>query len=121
MIWLAIGLAGGLGASLRYVIDRSVGGLLSASRFPWGIWLVNVTGSLGAGVVAGLASSGVVGPEIRAVVAGGFLGGYTTFSTAMLQVFAATANREVVVAALNLLGTLVVSVMAALAGFALAS
>jgi CrcB protein len=80
-----IGLGGFAGANARYEV-----GLLVASRwgtsFPWGTLLINVSGSFVIGffltlVVARLSSA----PKLRALVATGFLGAFTTFSTFSLE------------------------------------
>lgn len=79
MTTLMIALAGGLGAAVRFVLDAELTTRLG-SRFPWGIVLVNVTGSF----LIGLATGSLHG-TVETVVATGFLGGYTTFSTASLD------------------------------------
>jgi fluoride exporter len=84
MIWVAVAVAGGLGAACRYLLDRAIS-TRSASRLPWGTVVVNVTGSLVAGAIAGLAADAVVGEQLQLVAAGGFLGAYTTFSTWMFE------------------------------------
>lgn len=120
MIWAAVAVAGALGAVCRFLLDTLVSGRTNRI-FGWGTFLVNVSGSLAAGVVAGLAVGAVVPSEVQVVVAGGFLGAYTTFSTAMydsVRLFEAGAPRAAVT---NLLGTLVTSVAAATVGWVLAS
>jgi CrcB protein len=81
---LALALAGGLGAGTRFVLDGVVGRSVSTA-FPLGTVLINISGSFLLGIVAGLAVTGAV-PQPVALVAGtGFLGGYTTFSTASVE------------------------------------
>ncbi|MGH8905900.1 MAG: fluoride efflux transporter FluC [Egibacteraceae bacterium] len=60
----------------RYVVDAAVSSR-ARGAFPWSTFVINVTGSLVLGAVAGLA----LGEVPRAVLGTGFLGGYTTFST----------------------------------------
>ena len=112
MIWVAIAVAGGLGAVARYLLDRWVSARV-ASALPWGTWVVNVTGSFLAGVVAGLSTSGLVDVEMQTVVAGGFLGAYTTFSTAMFQAALEFDGEQPTAGLVNLVGTLVAAVLAA--------
>ena len=73
MSWLAVAVGAGAGAAARHVLDRA----LTRSRFPVGILVVNLLGSLLAGVVAGAAP----GPRVTELVAVGLLGGFTTAST----------------------------------------
>lgn len=104
--------AGGVGAVLRYLVDVGVS-RLAGRRFPWGILVVNATGSFALGVVtAGL-------PDLAFVVGAGLLGGYTTFSTAMLDALLLWRNGERPASATYLVGTLVAAIVAALGGLAL--
>jgi fluoride exporter len=119
MIWFAVAIAGGSGASTRFVVDHLVTSRL-ASRFPWGTWFVNVTGSFLAGLVTGLALAEWAGPELHVVLAGGFLGAYTTFSTAMLQAVAQVEAGRSLHAFGNLVGTVVAALGAAGLGLGLA-
>lgn len=116
MIWVAVAVAGGLGAACRYLVDRAVSTRL-ASRLPWGTVVVNVSGSLVAGVVVGLAATGVVPAGLELVVAGGFLGAYTTFSTAMMEAATLLEQRRPLRASATLLVPPVLATAAALAGW----
>ena len=77
--------AGARGAVLRLLVDEAVsvraGHDPAGRRFPWGVLAVNVSGSLVLGVVAGLALYHGFGGRPRLVLATGFCGAYTTFST----------------------------------------
>jgi fluoride exporter len=118
VIWLAVAVAGALGAVCRYVLDYAVSAR-TGGVFPWGTLIINVTGSLLAGVVAGLAARAVVPVDLQVVVAGGFLGAYTTFSTAMYESMRLAEDGARAETLANLLVPLVLSVTAAAAGWAL--
>ncbi|MFK4807734.1 fluoride efflux transporter FluC [Microbacterium sp. ZW CA_36] len=109
--WLLLAaLAGGVGAGLRYVVDRLLtptGGV----RFPWGILVVNVSGSFALGVITGLGAA--IAPELSLVLGLGLLGGYTTFSTVSVETVLIAQRRRRRDAALNLFGTLALAVLAA--------
>ncbi len=79
-LWLAVGVLGGLGALSRFVIDALVSGNTGA-RFPLGTLLVNLSGALVLGVLAGIALHGD-GYLLAGTAA---IGSYTTFSTWMLE------------------------------------
>jgi CrcB protein len=111
LIFLLASLAGGVGAVLRYLVDVGVN-RLSGRRFPWGIVIVNVTGSFALGVVTSAL------PDAAFVVGAGLLGGYTTFSTAMLDTLALWKDGGRAASVLHLIGTFAASVVAALAGLA---
>lgn len=111
---LVIALAGGFGAGLRFVLERLVG---SRGGFPWGILVVNVTGSFALGVLTGLGA--VVAPQLAIVLGVGLLGGYTTFSAVAVDTVLLAERRRWGDAAADLFGTLVLSVAAAAGGIAL--
>ncbi|WP_204162008.1 fluoride efflux transporter FluC [Rathayibacter sp. VKM Ac-2803] len=83
-LFLGVALAGGVGAAARLVVDGVARSLIPV-RWPVGTAIINVAGSLLLGVVTGLALSGAVGAEWRAVLGTGLLGGFTTFSTASVD------------------------------------
>ncbi len=78
--WIAVGLVGGAAAAARFAID-AVFTARTDHPFPLGILAVNIAGTLALGLVAGAALSG----EALAVVAGGAIGSFTTFSTWMFD------------------------------------
>jgi len=130
LLFIATALAGGVGAGLRFVVDGTVKDALAASSarrsrpassYPWGTAAVNVSGSLLLGVVTGLALGAVVSPTWRAVLGTGLLGGYTTFSTAMVDTVRLLASGRRGAGLANALGLLVACVAAAGLGLWLAS
>lgn len=112
LIFLLASLAGGVGAVLRYLADIGVA-RFAGRRFPWGIVIVNVTGSFVLGIVTAAL------PDAVFIVGAGLLGGYTTFSTAMLDTVALWKDGERPGAVAHLFGTFAISVVAALAGLAI--
>lgn len=110
----AIAATGGLGAALRYLIDAQVTSHLG-SRFPWGLLVVNLSGSFALGLLTGLA----LDHRWTAVVSIGFLGGYTTFSAASLDTVSLLRERRYAAALLNGPGMLVACTALALAGIVL--
>jgi CrcB protein len=111
-------LAGATGAVARFVLD---GWIKSRWRspFPWGTVLINVTGSLLLGILAGLVLFGGQPAVWQTVVGTGFCGGYTTFSTASFETVRLVQQHRPGLALLNALGSLVTSVAACAAGLAL--
>lgn len=80
---------GALGALARYVLGGIVQEWMGA-KFPYGTLAVNVTGSLVMGVMMTLVTErGVLHPNWRFLVAVGFVGAYTTFSTFEYETFRA--------------------------------
>lgn len=84
---LLVAVAGGLGAAGRYTLDVTLGAMSArAGRAGWVLAGINIAGSLLIGVVAGLGAHGGVPHEAQTIAATGFLGGFTTFSAASLDV-----------------------------------
>jgi len=76
-----VALAGGLGACLRFLVERSVS---RRARMPLGTLVVNVTGSFALGLAVALLPDG----DALAVLGTGLLGGYTTCSAASVEALA---------------------------------
>ncbi len=113
-------LAGGLGAVFRFVVDGFIGSR-TRMALPVGTVLVNVLGSLVLGVVAGLVLNDRLSAATMTIVGTGFLGGFTTFSTASIETVRLIHNGRAGVALLNVIATLVLSLGAVAGGLALAS
>ena len=78
---LIIGAGGFLGAVARYGVGRGLERAAEAQWIPYGTLTVNVIGCLLIGAVVGLAEGRQwLGPELRAFLIIGLLGGFTTFS-----------------------------------------
>ncbi|MCA0345765.1 MAG: CrcB family protein [Actinobacteria bacterium] len=114
--------AGGVGAALRFVIDGAVTRRLAqrtrGQAYPYGILVVNLSGSLLIGLLLGAA--GPLHPLVT-VLGVGALGGYTTFSTASFDTVRLLQRGRLLAALANGLGQLVLAAAAATAGFALGS
>lgn len=118
MTWVGIAVAASAGASLRHVVDFAIAS--RAPTLPWSTFVVNVTGSFLVGAVAGLAAGGALGSEGAAVVAVGFCGAYTTFSTLVWETLQLARSSTTSRAVANALGSVVAGVLATAAGLALA-
>jgi CrcB protein len=118
--WIAFVVAGAIGAPLRYLVDGLVGDRTDAV-VPWGILVVNVSGSFVLGLVTGLALHHGLGRTPRIVIGTGFCGAFTTFSTftyETVRLIEADRRREALV---NVALSLGLGLAAAAAGLALPS
>lgn len=111
--------AGGVGAALRLILDGAIRARTTSS-YPVGTTVINVTGSFLLGLITGLATSQLLPLQWQLMIGTGFLGGYTTFSTASFETVRLIEDRRYVAAALNGLGMLVICTAAAAFGFAAA-
>jgi len=110
---------GGLGATLRHLVNvicaRGIG-----ATFPWGTFIINVSGSTVMGLIAGyLAFKGEASQPWRLFVMTGILGGYTTFSAFSLDAALLYERGELGPAALYVVGSVALSIMGLFAGLAL--
>ena len=116
---ILLGLAGGLGAATRFVVDGMVRANIRTA-LPVGTIAINITGSFLLGLVAGAVIMHAAPPELQAIAGTGFLGGYTTFSTASFETVRLVQSGRTGLALLNALGTAAAAVAAAGGGFAVA-
>lgn len=114
LVFLLAAACGGLGAAVRYLVDLGIARMLG-TRFPWGVLVINITGSFALGLLLGML------PGAAFVIGAGFLGGYTTFSTAMIDAIALWRDGRTRASAAYAIGTLMLSVGAAASGIVLAS
>jgi len=79
--YLMVGIGGGLGSILRFWLGSYIGSRMG-SRFPYGPFVINITGSFLIGLVfAFLTARTQWSPNWRYLIPIGFIGGYTTFSS----------------------------------------
>jgi fluoride exporter len=116
---LLVAVAGAIGAPCRLLLDQWVA-RRHGGRFPLGTWLVNLSGSLLLGFVTGLALYQGLGHWPKAFIGTGFCGAYTTFSTFAYETVHLAEDGAVSSAVMYLMTSLVVGLLAAGAGMALA-
>jgi fluoride exporter len=116
---LVVGVVAGAGAVTRYVVDQVVSHWYR-SLLPWGTFVVNVTGSFTLGLVTGLAMHHGLSHDLDMVLGTGFAGGYTTWSTLMVETATLTDDRRHIHALVTVGGSLAAGMAAAAAGLALA-
>ncbi|MGO9028333.1 MAG: fluoride efflux transporter FluC [Acidimicrobiales bacterium] len=116
---LAIAAGGALGTLARYGVGRAV--VVSDTAFPWATFAVNVAGSLALGVIVTLATERWPPTRfVRPFAAIGFCGGFTTFSTLMVESMRRAELGSVGLAALYLAVSLAAGTAAAAAGVLMA-
>lgn len=111
----AVSAGGVLGALARYGLTAAWPH--HAGGFPWSIWIVNVSGSFLIGVLMVLISACLPTRRlIRPFFGAGILGGFTTFSAAMVDVQQTVAAGAPGVALLYLGTTIIAALIAVWAG-----
>lgn len=118
VLWVSLG--GAIGTALRFGLTEAMRRLPAAGSLPWATLTVNVTGSLVLGAFLGWALDADVSPQVRAFVAIGVCGGFTTFSTFAFDSLALIQSGAVTRAATYAVLSVVLCVLATFAGYTLA-
>ena len=115
---LIVGLGGALGAVARYELVQSVH--TSANGVPWGTFLANQTGAFTLAVFLTFLSSRATHlTALRALIAVGFLGAYTTFSSLAMETVLLVKHHRAFVGVAYLVGTVACGIAVAAVGMML--
>jgi CrcB protein len=114
---MAFVVAGALGAPARYLLDAMVSDR-TAGAFPWGTFVINVTGSFLLGLLIGLGLHHGLPKPARLILGVAFCGAYTTFSTFSFETVRLLEAGDPVAAFKNAVATVLVGLAAGAAGLA---
>jgi CrcB protein len=119
MSYLLVFVGGGLGATLRHAVNMMCARAFGTA-FPYGTFLINISGSLVMGLIAGyLAFKGAASQPWRLFIMTGILGGYTTFSAFSLDSMLLYERGEIGLAAFYVIGSVVIAIAGLMAGLTL--
>jgi len=121
MTWIAVALGGAFGSVARHAVNLLFG-RLGVGSTPYATASVNILGSLVIGVLAGMIAGGKLhmAPAARAFVFVGILGGFTTFSSFMLDTLTLSHGGRSQLAVANIGAQLALGAIAVFAGYAAA-
>lgn len=112
-------LGGGLGASLRYLAVHAALAM-GVTGVAWAIMAVNIVGSLLMGMALAMAERGALllgSTQTQLFIMTGVLGGFTTFSAFSTDVLKMLQNGQHASAAVYIIGSVVLSLLAVAAGY----
>jgi len=112
---LVVGIGGFIGANARYLVGMWVQNKWGAS-FPYGTFVINITGSFILGLFAALTLKYAWNDHWRLLIAVGFVGAYTTFSTFEYESLMLVSEGAWGRALVNILGSVVLGFAAAFLG-----
>jgi CrcB protein len=118
--WLLVAAGAAVGAPLRFLTDRAVQARHD-SVFPWGTFVVNVTGCLILGTLTGAATEGAASSHVQLLLGTGLCGALTTYSTFSYETLRLAEDGAALYAAANAVASVVVGLGAVFVGVALAS
>jgi fluoride exporter len=116
-LWIALGAV--VGASARYFLSTLIARNFS-SAFPYGTLLINITGSLVGFFLVFSTERVLLDPRWRLLVAIGFCGSYTTFSSYAFESFALMGQGQWLLPGINIVASNALCLAGVLAGAALA-
>ena len=117
-LWIALGAV--VGASARYFLSGFIAKVFPSS-FPYGTLIINITGSLLLGCFLAWTSERVlIDPRWRLLIAIGFCGSYTTFSSYAFETFALVEQGQWLLMGLNVIASNMLCLVSVLTGVALA-
>jgi fluoride exporter len=119
LMGLLVALGGAVGALARYLTDRAIQARHD-SVFPWGTFIVNVTGSFLLGLLAAGATTGAVGDGVMAGLGVGLCGALTTYSTFGYETIRLIEDGSSFYAVLNTVFSIGAGLAAAAGGAAIA-
>ena len=121
MTWIAVALGGALGSVARHAVNVAFARMTETTT-PYATATVNIIGSLIIGVLAGLTASGRLhmSPVRRTFVFVGILGGFTTFSSFMLDVLTLDHGGDRQLAIANVAAQVVLGAISVFVGYAAA-
>jgi fluoride exporter len=118
-IFVGLLIAGSVGAPARYLLDGFVQDGTEGA-FPWGTYVINVSGSLLLGLITGAALYHAFPSSPKIWLGTGFCGAYTTFSTFTFETIRLLEEGAVADAFFNAIASLLTATAAAAVGLALA-
>jgi len=119
MRFVLVAVGGAIGSTLRYALDGAVYRWLPPT-FPFGTFVVNVTGCAVFGLLLGVGEQRlVVGSPARTFLLIGLLGGFTTFSSFAFETVQLLRDGEWMLGAGNVVGQVAMGLAALWIGFAL--
>lgn len=119
MNWLLVVAGAAVGAPLRYLTDLGVS-KRHDTVFPWGTFTVNVAGCLVLGLLTGAVTYGAAPHSVQLLLGTGLCGALTTYSTFSYETMRLAGSGARLLAAANVVVSVVTGVGAAFAGAALA-
>jgi CrcB protein len=117
--FLLVFIGGGFGSALRFLIGKYMNS--TETGIPWGTFTANILGSLIIGIILGLAAKNdALSSNQTLLLATGFCGGFTTFSTFAYENHVFLKSGDFTSFALYTIGSFIIAFLAVFAGLFIA-
>ncbi len=114
--YVLVGVGGCLGSILRFWLGTYIGSRMG-TRFPYGTFVINITGSFLIGLVFALMTARTSwSPNWRYLIPIGFIGGYTTFSSFEYETLRTVQDGQIGLGVLYVLLSVIVGYVAVWGG-----
>jgi CrcB protein len=115
--YILIGVGGFLGSISRFAAGQFIQNLLQ-STLPFGTFSVNLLGSFIIGLIYGLSEyHNWFHPDLRMLLAVGFCGGFTTFSSFSYENLALLRDSQYLASAIYSVSSMILGIVAAFGGY----
>ena len=122
-IWILVFLGGGIGSVCRFLVSRWITGITAPNLFPYGTFIVNITGCFLIGFIVCYLTEGRLGMATvpwRLFLVTGICGGYTTFSAFSNENVTLLENQQILTFLAYTFGSLAFGFLATYTGILLA-
>lgn len=121
---ICVFIGSGIGGVCRFLLSMCVNNRLAGlpgavGVFPWATFAVNVLGCFLIGVIYGLSDNIDLSPAVKTMLAAGFCGGLTTFSTFSHENFLLFSGGNWIVLGLYVMASIIFGFIAARLGHAI--
>lgn len=116
--FLLVGLGGGIGSMARYATQRWFATAMTGA-FPWGTFVVNITGCLLIGLLWGTSMKGSLSDDWKPLLMAGLCGGFTTFSAFTMEGISLVREQKTGLFLLYVLGSICTGLLATYGGLLL--
>lgn len=112
------GIGGFFGTMMRYLLNSAIYQVFAYPLYPYGTFIINITGCFFIGLIASLAESRLsLSPDVRIFIQIGILGGFTTFSTFGYETFSLIRDGQFLLGMSNVLLQVFVGLFAVWLGY----
>lgn len=113
---LIVALGGATGSVCRYLLSMAVKNASNDTAFPIGTFVVNILGCFAIGMLSQMSVAASISDTTKLLLVTGFCGGFTTFSSYILETVSLSRSGDLSIAILYIAASIVSGLLAVMAG-----